>query len=128
MINDFLNTINFDHKDQLECLNFLSQMNMLKSNLEFIGSSDSLHNIFFLHNLLTKLPIHVKNSWIRHEAKSDNLIRKIFDFSKENGLMYNVNKRKNPNYAGVDKNEQKPNVPCPNNGNRNHEIFSKIFI
>ena len=126
MINDFLNGINFDHKDQLECLNFLSQINMLKSNLEFIGSSDSLHNIFFLHHLLAKLPIHVKNSWIRHEAKSDNLIRKIFDFSKENGLMYNVNKRKNPNYAGVDRSENKPNVQCPNNANRNHEISFDI--
>ena len=128
MINDFLNSIHFDHNEKLECLEFLSQTKTLKSNLEFIGASGSLHNFFFLQNVLTKLPMHVKNAWIKYEAKKDNLIRKIFVFSKEHGLMYNVNKKKNPNYEGVDRSEQFEDIKCPNPGSKSHEISFNFAI
>ncbi len=100
-IENFLKNIRVDTKSHADVINFANDLRILRDTLAFIGCSSCINNLYFLRNLLQRLPPPVTSAWDRYESSADPFIRDIFKFDKKLKLCYNLNPRPNPNYKGV---------------------------
>ena len=76
-VDNFLNNIHFDAGSHSSTIEFANDLRILRDTLNFIGTSSSINNFYFLKTLLSKLPQSVKSAWDKYEFSTDPLIRDI---------------------------------------------------
>ena len=117
MVADFLEGCTFDVNDRNQIITFSTRMSVFLKDMAYIGCSAAIDNIYFLQNVLDRLPFNVRQKWSVYVLKNDLFLSRIFAVDSNFKLVYRL----------PGKNEKEETIGCPNFGDE-HEISFKFSL